>query len=173
MEGIDPQSQNPALKRLRPEDSANVNLQQSLVSAADNDPLSKKARLDEQVRSGPVPPSKVVHIRGLPFDVSDQEIVQLCLSFGRVVQMVVLRQKQQALVEMQDVTSASLLVQYYSSMRPAIRCDRRVGGEETRETNKTKQNLSHTCHLPPRTLFLLLHHHTEACPFISNSQTNR
>ena len=66
-------------------------------------------------------PSRVIHVRGLPLDVSEQELMALCAPFGRVTQLVLLRNKQQALIEIESIPAATALVQYYNTYHAIIR----------------------------------------------------
>ncbi|ESO02174.1 hypothetical protein HELRODRAFT_94426 [Helobdella robusta] len=78
---------------------------------------NKKLKMEVNVNK----PSRVVHLRGVPNDVSDVEIVQLALSFGRISNLVVSKKKNQALVEMMDIAAAQAMVQYYGEHPPSIR----------------------------------------------------
>ena len=68
-----------------------------------------------------IAPSKVLHLRNLPDSVTEKEVVLLGLPFGRVVNVLLLRQKNQAFLEMGDAASASAMVTYYSSVPATIR----------------------------------------------------
>lgn len=52
---------------------------------------SKKQRLDES------PPSRVLHIRKLPNEVSETEVIALGLPFGKVTNILMLKGKNQVL----------------------------------------------------------------------------
>ena len=80
-------------------------------------PFHSQPRMDEAV----VAPSKVLHLRNLPDSVTEKEVVLLGLPFGRVVNVLLLRQKNQAFLEMGDAASASAMVSYYSSVPATIR----------------------------------------------------
>lgn len=58
-----------------------------LCSANGND--SKKQRLDES------PPSRVLHIRKLPNEVTETEVIALGLPFGKVTNILMLKGKNQ------------------------------------------------------------------------------
>ncbi len=66
-------------------------------------------------------PSKVLHVRSLPPETSEAELGQLCMPFGRVVGILMLSNKAQAFVQMEDVSQAIALVQYYNSVHAVIR----------------------------------------------------
>lgn len=68
------------------------------------------------------PPSKVLHIRNVPYDVTDAELIELASPFGRVLQtkVGVGPSQNQAFVEFGDLNSAIQMVSYYaSSSEPA------------------------------------------------------
>ena len=58
-------------------------------------------------------PSKVVHMRNVTPEVSQLSIQNLVQAFGRHKNLVMLRQKNQALVEMETVQAAQQLVEFY------------------------------------------------------------
>ncbi|KAG6486441.1 polypyrimidine tract-binding protein homolog 1-like [Zingiber officinale] len=67
-------------------------------------------------------PSKVLHLRNLPWECIEEEIVVLCKPFGRVVNTMcnVGANKNQAFVEFADLNQAISMVSYYaSSSEPA------------------------------------------------------
>lgn len=78
---------------------------------------AKKAKMDGSSNK----PSRVVHIRGVPNDATEGEVVQLGLPFGRMTNMVLARKKNQALLEMADIQTAQSMVNYYSERPPQIR----------------------------------------------------
>ena len=60
-------------------------------------------------------PSKVIHIRNIPSDVTEAEIIHLGIPFGRVTNVLVLKGKNQAFLEMDDEASASAMVNYFTN----------------------------------------------------------
>jgi len=58
-------------------------------------------------------PSRVIHMRNVTPDVSQLSIQNLALSFGRIRNIVMLRQKNQALIEMESLQSAQQMVEYF------------------------------------------------------------
>ncbi|XP_043952517.1 polypyrimidine tract-binding protein 3-like isoform X1 [Gambusia affinis] len=66
-------------------------------------------------------PSPVLHLRQLPTDTSEQEVVDLALPFGRVSKLITLRTKNQAFLEMASEEAAVTMVNYYASAPPTIR----------------------------------------------------
>lgn len=66
-------------------------------------------------------PSRVIHIRNIPSDVSEAEIIHLGLPFGRVTNVLVLKGKNQAFLEMGDEASATSMVNYFSTCMAQLR----------------------------------------------------
>ncbi|KAG7212376.1 hypothetical protein KM043_012696 [Ampulex compressa] len=66
-------------------------------------------------------PSRVIHIRNIPNDVTEGEIAQLGLPFGRVTNALVLKGKNQAFLEMADENSATAMLTYYASCAAQLR----------------------------------------------------
>ncbi|WOL17135.1 hypothetical protein Cni_G25924 [Canna indica] len=67
-------------------------------------------------------PSKVLHVRNLPWECTEEELVALCKPFGRIVNTMcnVGANKNQAFVEFVDLNQAISMVSYYaSSSEPA------------------------------------------------------
>lgn len=58
-------------------------------------------------------PAKVIHMRNVTPEVSQLSIQNLVSSFGRIRNIVMLRQKNQALVEMETVQSAQQMVEFF------------------------------------------------------------
>ncbi|KAK1299628.1 hypothetical protein QJS10_CPA02g00367 [Acorus calamus] len=66
-------------------------------------------------------PSKVIHIRNVGHEISENDLLQLVQPFGVVTKLVMLRAKNQALLQMHDVGSAVNALQYYSNVQPSVR----------------------------------------------------
>ncbi|KAH7671231.1 RNA recognition motif domain-containing protein [Dioscorea alata] len=66
-------------------------------------------------------PSKVIHIRNVGHEITENDLLQLLQPFGVVTKIVMLRAKNQALLQMYDVSSAVTALQYYGNMQPNIR----------------------------------------------------
>ncbi|XP_018676606.2 polypyrimidine tract-binding protein homolog 3 isoform X2 [Musa acuminata AAA Group] len=66
-------------------------------------------------------PSKVIHIRNVGHEISENDLLQLVQPFGVVTKLVMLRAKNQALLQMHDLTSAVNVLQYYTSVQPSVR----------------------------------------------------
>ncbi|XP_041357375.1 polypyrimidine tract-binding protein 1-like isoform X14 [Gigantopelta aegis] len=79
---------------------------------------AKKVKLDENQLNGP---SRVVHIRSLPHDVTETDIVQLGMPFGKMINVLLLKQKNQAFLEFTDEMSAQNMVAYYQTTPAQVR----------------------------------------------------
>jgi len=66
-------------------------------------------------------PSKVLHVRNLPPDCTEQELVTLANPFGRVTGVLILKGKNQAFIEMAAEPFAASLIEYYNSVQASIR----------------------------------------------------
>ncbi|CAG5128612.1 unnamed protein product [Candidula unifasciata] len=78
---------------------------------------AKKAKFD----NGGNPPSRVVHIRSLPNDAAETDVVQLGLPFGKMTNVLLLKQKNQAFLEFQDESCAVNMVSYFRSNAAQVR----------------------------------------------------
>uniref|UniRef100_A0A3Q3A982 Polypyrimidine tract binding protein 2b n=1 Tax=Kryptolebias marmoratus TaxID=37003 RepID=A0A3Q3A982_KRYMA len=76
---------------------------------------SKKQRLDES------PPSRVLHIRKLPNEVTETEVIALGLPFGKVTNILMLKGKNQAFLELGTEEAAITMVNYYTAVTPQVR----------------------------------------------------
>lgn len=65
--------------------------------------------------------SKVLHIRNLPLDVTEGDLTMLATPFGQVVNILLLKAKNQGFIELIDSTVASRMVNYYATMPATIR----------------------------------------------------
>ncbi|XP_035550763.1 polypyrimidine tract-binding protein homolog 3-like isoform X1 [Juglans regia] len=66
-------------------------------------------------------PSKVLHVRNVGYEITENDLLQLVQPFGVVTKSVMLRAKNQALIQMQDVGSAVNVMQYYANIQPSVR----------------------------------------------------
>jgi len=73
-----------------------------------------------EIRS-PGVPSRVIHVRKLPSDINEAEVISLGLPFGKVTNLLMLKAKNQAFIEMNSEEAAQTMVSYYSSVTPLIR----------------------------------------------------
>ncbi|XP_060605640.1 polypyrimidine tract-binding protein 1-like isoform X7 [Ruditapes philippinarum] len=79
---------------------------------------AKKVKLENTTNTTP---SKVIHLRSLPNDVTDSEVVQLGIPFGKMSNVLLLKQKNQAFLEFEDESVATTFVNYYTKMPCQIR----------------------------------------------------
>ncbi|NXY47686.1 PTBP1 protein, partial [Ceuthmochares aereus] len=79
---------------------------------------SKKFKGD--IRSAGVP-SRVIHVRKLPSDVTEAEVISLGLPFGKVTNLLMLKGKNQAFIEMSTEEAANTMVNYYTTVTPVLR----------------------------------------------------
>ncbi|TSK34836.1 Polypyrimidine tract-binding protein 2 [Bagarius yarrelli] len=91
----------------------------SISDGTSNGSDSKKLRVEERV--GEAPPSRVLHIRKLPSEVSETEIIALGLPFGKVTNILTLKGKNQAFLELSTEEAAITMVNYYSAVTPHVR----------------------------------------------------
>ncbi|XP_069703471.1 polypyrimidine tract-binding protein 2 isoform X12 [Periplaneta americana] len=85
---------------------------------SDNNNDAKKVKLDKNQNGKP---SKVIHIRNIPNEVTEAEIIHLGIPFGRVTNVLVLKGKNQAFLEMADEVAASTMVTYFTSCMAQLR----------------------------------------------------
>jgi polypyrimidine tract-binding protein 1 len=90
-----------------------------------NNNEAKRVKLDT-MKGGPGggggnPPSKVIHIRNIPNDVTEAEIIHLGIPFGRVTNVLVLKGKNQAFLEMDEESSACAMVNYFTNCVAQLR----------------------------------------------------
>ncbi|KAJ8397553.1 hypothetical protein AAFF_G00438290 [Aldrovandia affinis] len=88
----------------------------NIVTANGND--SKKLRVEDRMDC---PPSRVLHIRKLPNEVSETEVIALGLPFGKVTNILTLKGKNQAFLELGTEEAAMTMVNYYSAVTPHVR----------------------------------------------------
>ncbi|KAK8567078.1 hypothetical protein V6N13_110156 [Hibiscus sabdariffa] len=65
--------------------------------------------------------SKVIHIRNVGPEISENDLRELFQPFGGIPKLVMLHAKNQALLQMQDVSSAVNAMQFYTNVQPTIR----------------------------------------------------
>eukprot|EP00897_Mesotaenium_endlicherianum_P000287 jgi/Mesen1/10259/ME000778S09597 len=66
-------------------------------------------------------PSKVIHIRNVGQEVTEADLNQLAMQFGAVQKIVMIRSKNQALLQLVDLPIAINMMNYYSGVQPNIR----------------------------------------------------
>ncbi|XP_017464636.1 PREDICTED: polypyrimidine tract-binding protein 1 [Rhagoletis zephyria] len=96
-----------------------------MAPASDNnnqDLATKKAKLEPSTVLGGVgKPSKVIHLRNIPNESSESDVISLGVPFGRVTNVLVLKGKNQAFLEMADEVSATSMVSCYTVTPPHMR----------------------------------------------------
>uniref|UniRef100_A0A3B1K8G3 Polypyrimidine tract binding protein 3 n=1 Tax=Astyanax mexicanus TaxID=7994 RepID=A0A3B1K8G3_ASTMX len=66
-------------------------------------------------------PSRVVHVRKVPIEVSEAEVISLGIPFGKVTNLLMLKAKNQAFIEMASEEAAITMVNYYTTATPHVR----------------------------------------------------
>eukprot|EP01018_Ginkgo_biloba_P034578 Gb_40370 [translate_table: standard] len=66
-------------------------------------------------------PSKVLHIRNVGTEISENDLLELVQHLGAVTKLVMLRAKNQALMQMHDIPSALSVLEHYSTVQPSVR----------------------------------------------------
>merc|ERR1719203_1136889 len=85
---------------------------------------AKRIKMGESggaLKVGNIKPSKVIHIRNIPNDVTEAEIIHLGIPFGRVTNVLVLKGKNQAFLEMEEEPSAVSMVNYFTNCVAQLR----------------------------------------------------
>ncbi|KAG6399492.1 hypothetical protein SASPL_140973 [Salvia splendens] len=104
-------------------------------------------------------PSKVIHVRNVGHEIAESDLLQLFQPFGVIAKLVMLRAKNQALLQMQDVPSAVNALQFYSNVQPSIR-GRNVYIQFSSHQELTIMDQSSQAHAdePNRILLVTIHH---------------
>ncbi|XP_066940880.1 polypyrimidine tract-binding protein 2 isoform X44 [Macrobrachium rosenbergii] len=97
---------------------SNGSIMSPAANHADNNNDAKKVKLDTK---NPGAPSRVIHIRNIPNEVTEAEIVHLGIPFGKVTNVLVLKGKNQAFLEMSDEVSATTMVNYFTNCTAQLR----------------------------------------------------
>uniref|UniRef100_A0A8B9HLJ4 Polypyrimidine tract binding protein 3 n=1 Tax=Astyanax mexicanus TaxID=7994 RepID=A0A8B9HLJ4_ASTMX len=66
-------------------------------------------------------PSRVLHVRKVPIEVSEAEVISLGIPFGKVTNLLMLKAKNQAFIEMASEEAAITMVNYYTTATPHVR----------------------------------------------------
>uniref|UniRef100_A0A8C1KYV4 Polypyrimidine tract binding protein 3 n=1 Tax=Cyprinus carpio TaxID=7962 RepID=A0A8C1KYV4_CYPCA len=69
----------------------------------------------------PCGPSRVLHVRKVPIEVSEAEVISLGVPFGKVTNLLMLKGKNQAFIEMASEEAAITMVNYYTTATPHVR----------------------------------------------------
>ncbi|GLU16504.1 hypothetical protein SLE2022_329360 [Rubroshorea leprosula] len=104
-------------------------------------------------------PSKVIHVRNVGHEISENDLLQLFQPFGVITKLVMLRAKNQALLQMQDVPSAINALQFYTNVQPTIRGRNvYVQFSSHQELTTMDQNSQARGDEPNRILLVTIHH---------------
>ncbi|KAJ6391853.1 hypothetical protein OIU77_025754 [Salix suchowensis] len=104
-------------------------------------------------------PSKVIHVRNVGHEISENDLLQLFQPFGVITKLVMLRAKNQALLQMQDVPSAINALQFYTGSQPSIRGRNvYVQFSSHQELTTMDQNTQGRGDEPNRILLVTIHH---------------
>ncbi|XP_032062616.1 polypyrimidine tract-binding protein 3 [Aythya fuligula] len=78
---------------------------------------------DKKLKEGrsPISPSRVLHLRQIPSDATEAEVISLGLPFGKVTNLLMLKGKSQAFLEMASEEAAANMVNFYTSVTPLLR----------------------------------------------------
>uniref|UniRef100_A0A4W4FDQ2 Polypyrimidine tract binding protein 3 n=1 Tax=Electrophorus electricus TaxID=8005 RepID=A0A4W4FDQ2_ELEEL len=90
---------------------------QSGMQTGTNGNESKKYKGD----ASPSGTSRVIHVRKVPLEVSEAEVISLGLPFGKVTNLLMLKGKNQAFIEMASEEAAITMVNYYTTATPHVR----------------------------------------------------
>ncbi|CAL5417644.1 hypothetical protein CsSME_00035252 [Camellia sinensis var. sinensis] len=104
-------------------------------------------------------PSKVIHVRNVGHEIAENDLLQLFQPFGVITKLVMLRAKNQALLQMQDVPSAVNALQFYTGVQPSIRGRNvYVQFSSHQELTTVEQNTQGRGDEPNRILLVTIHH---------------
>lgn len=90
-------------------------------------------------------PSKVIHIRQLPHMATEHDIKALGLPFGSVTNIIHMKSKQQAFLELDSVNSAKTMINYYQYVPPLVQNGRvylQFSQHQELHTNKEQGNIA-------------------------------
>ena len=90
------------------------------MNGGNNNNEAKRVRLDSK-QGAQNPPSRVIHIRNIPSDVTEAEVIHLGIPFGKVTNVLVLKGKNQAFLDMEDESAAVAMVNYFTSCAATLR----------------------------------------------------
>ncbi|KAG6624204.1 polypyrimidine tract-binding protein homolog 3 isoform X1 [Carya illinoinensis] len=104
-------------------------------------------------------PSKVIHVRNVGHEISENDLLQLFQPFGVITKLVMLRAKNQALIQMQDIPSAVNALQFYANVQPSIRGRNvYIQFSSHQELTTMDQNTQGRGDEPNRILLVTIHH---------------
>lgn len=74
-----------------------------------------KTRMSDIDSKGEVEFTRVVHIRNIPTGATDMEVIQLAMPFGKVTNILMLKNKNQAFLELSQVSEAVSIVDFFKT----------------------------------------------------------
>ncbi|KAL2966990.1 hypothetical protein AAZX31_16G149300 [Glycine max] len=104
-------------------------------------------------------PSKVIHVRNVGHEISENDLLQLFQPFGVITKLVMLRAKNQALLQMQDIPSAVNALQFYANVQPSIRGGRNVYVQFSSHQELTTMDQNQAREDEPNRILLVTVHH--------------
>jgi len=129
-------------------------------SAASDSQDAKKAKLDK----GAGTPSRVIHIRSVPSEASEADVVHFGITFGKVTNVLVLKGKNQAFLEMADESTAVTMVNYFTTCTAQILNQNVFVQFSNHKELKTDQTHSNAAALQAATCMLGQHQDTQGGP---------
>ncbi|GLT67451.1 hypothetical protein SLA2020_397610 [Shorea laevis] len=104
-------------------------------------------------------PSKVIHVRNVGHEIAENDLLQLFQPLGVITKLVMLRAKNQALIQMQDIPSAVNALQFYANIQPSIRGRNvYIQFSSHQELTTMDQNTQGRGDEPNRILLVTIHH---------------
>lgn len=92
--------------------SNQMNIDMNNENSTTNQNEAKKTRLDNQSKQEP---SRVVHLRNIPHQLTENEIIFLGLSFGNIKNVLFLRSKNQAFLEFEQLQDAQQMINHFNN----------------------------------------------------------
>jgi polypyrimidine tract-binding protein 1 len=92
--------------------SNQMNIDMNNENSTTNQNEAKKTRLDNQTKQEP---SRVVHLRNIPHQLTENEIIFLGLSFGNIKNVLFLRSKNQAFLEFEQLQDAQQMILHFNN----------------------------------------------------------
>lgn len=83
----------------------------------DNGQPSNSINSDNSVAANACPPSRVVHIRNIPYDATEADLINFGVPFGKIVNQMLMKGNNQAFIEFETFQSAEMMVK---GLHPSI-----------------------------------------------------
>jgi len=115
--------------------------------------FNNKQEQTDQLKSDSliIQPSHVVHLRNIPTDASEQEILNFGSTFGTTVNCLLLKGKNQAFLEFADLESAKSMVNYFSLNHQTIG---ELNGKQSNQLNNTATSIQLPTTIRGRQIFV-------------------